>query len=219
MSTGSAATLLSVSQPVAAPVVTRRTQAERRASARQRLLDAALSCLVEDGYARFTTISVCRRAGMSQGGLFRHFPTRDDLLAATMGHLIQQHLEEWEARFLSLSPSQRTAYAGLRLLSTVTMDERLRAVFDVAAAARTDPVLRDHIAPLLSGFMERMHELAREMVGPTVPVDIGTFQTAIDLALAAMMGLALLESADSNLERREHVVRLLEADLAQRTQG
>jgi AcrR family transcriptional regulator len=205
--------------PAVAPLAAaRRTQAERRASARRRLLDAALGCLVEEGYARFTTLSVCRRAGMSQGGLFRHFPTRDDLLAATMEHLIQQHLEEWEHRFLRLAPSERTPFAGLRLLSTVTTDERLRAVFDVAAVARTDAALREHLAPLLVRFLERMHALAREMVGPAVPVDVDTFTTAIDLALAAMMGLALLESADADPSRRERVVQLLETDLRQRSQ-
>jgi AcrR family transcriptional regulator len=201
----------------AEPAPARRTQAQRRAAAQSRLLDAALECLVEEGFARFTTLSVCRRAGMSQGGLFRHFPTRDDLLAATLDHLIRQHVEAWEARFLQLSPSDRTAFAGLRLLSTVTTDPRLRAIFDVAAAARTDPVLRERLSLPLQEFMERMHSLARDLLGPAVPLEAGLFTTAIDLSLAAMLGLALLESADSDLERRERVVRLLEADLAQRS--
>jgi len=195
----------------------RRTQAERRADATRRLLDAALACLVEDGFAHFSTLSVCRRAGMSQGGLFRHFSTRDDLLAATMGHLIERHLHEWEARFLELSPAERTPDAGLRLLSTVTTDERLRAVFDVAAAARTDPALRERLAPLLTAFMERMHSLARDALGGSMPMGEPIFTAAIDLALSTVMGLALLESADGDLGRRERVVQLLQADLAQRS--
>jgi AcrR family transcriptional regulator len=203
--------------PPAAAAPLRRTQSERRAAAQQRLLDAALECLVEEGFARFTTLSVCRRAGMSQGGLFRHFPTRDDLVAATLDHLIRQHVQAWEARFLELSPSDRTAFAGLRLLSTVTTDPRLRAIFDVAGAARTDPALRERLSVPLRGFMERMHSLARELLGPAMPLEARLFTTAIDLALAAMLGLALLESADSDLERRERVVQLLEADLAQRS--
>lgn len=199
-----------------AQLPTRRTQAERRASARRRLLDAALACLVEEGYARFSTLTVCRRAGMSQGGLFRHFPSRDDLLAATMGHLIEQQLEEWQAHFLALAPEQRTPVAGLHLLSAVTTDSRLHAVFDVAAAARTDPDLRERLAPLLRDFMDRMHALARDVVGAAMPLGDDVFPTAIDLALSSMLGLALIESADPDALRRERVIQLLQADLAQR---
>ncbi len=194
----------------------RRTQAERRATAQQRLLDAALACLVEEGYARFTTLAVCRRAGMSQGGLFRHFPSKEQLLAATMDHLIEQHLEEWEKRFFALAPADRTPEAGLRLLSTVTTDERLRAVFDLAAAARTDSAMRAQVAPLLGNFLDRMHTVARQVLGDALHLHDELFTAAIDLALAAMLGLALLEIAEGDLARRERVVTLLEADLGRR---
>jgi AcrR family transcriptional regulator len=194
----------------------RRTQAERRASARRRLLEAALGCLVEEGYARFTTLAVCRRAGMSQGGLFRHFPTKEDLLVATMDRLVEEHLEEWEERFFALAPADRTPEAGLRLLSTVTTDERLRAVFDLAAAARTDAGLRAQVAPLLGNFLERMHAVAHQVLGDALPLHDELFTAAIDLALSAMLGLALLEIAEGDLARRDRVVGLLEADRGRR---
>jgi AcrR family transcriptional regulator len=197
----------------------RRTQAERRASSRRRLLDAALACLVEEGYARFTTLAVSRRAGMSQGGLFRHFATKEQLLGATMDHLVEQRLQAWEQRFFALPPEQRTPEAGLRLLSTVTTDERLRAVFDLAAAARTDAAIRAQVAPLLRSFLERMHAVARQVLGDALHLHDELFVGAIDLALATMLGLALLEIAEGDLDRRERVVTLLEADLASRIAG
>jgi len=201
---------------IAAADAARRTQAQRREAAQRRLLDAALACLVEDGYAGFTTLAVARRAAMSQGGLFRHFPSKSDLLAATMGYLIDQHVEEWETRFLGLPPDQRTAEAGLQLLSWVTGDERIRAVFDLAAAARTDPQLRERLAPLMSSFMERTHALAHDILAQLMPVDSRFFNSAIDLALSAMLGLTLIEIADGDLERRGRVVKLLQSDLAAR---
>jgi len=199
-----------------APESVHRTQAQRRAAARERLLEAALACLIEGGYAGFTTLAVSRRAGMSQGGLFRHFPTKSDLLAETLGYLIDQHLHEWEARFLGLAPDQRTPGAALQLLSAVTSDERIRAVFDLAAAARTDPQLREQVAPLMSNFMERTHSLAHDILAELMPVDTQIFNAAIDLALSTMLGLTLIEVADGDLERRGRVVALLQADLAAR---
>src|SRR5215470_16496508 len=62
----------------------RRTQAERSAATQARLLDAALQCLVELGYAGTTTTVVAERAGVSRGAQLHHFPTRAALVAAAV---------------------------------------------------------------------------------------------------------------------------------------
>src|SRR4051794_696858 len=69
-------------QPVAARP--RRSQAERRADSRQRLLDAALACLAEAGYARTTFAAVLARAGLSNGAMWRHFPSKAQLFLAAV---------------------------------------------------------------------------------------------------------------------------------------
>ena len=44
----------------------RPTQAERTAAMKQRLIDAAISSLIENGYAHTTSVEVCRRAGVTR---------------------------------------------------------------------------------------------------------------------------------------------------------
>ena len=70
-----------------APPPARRTQQERRDSTRTRLLEATVECLVELGYARTTTLAVAQRAEVSQGALFKHFPTKAALLGAAVERL------------------------------------------------------------------------------------------------------------------------------------
>src|ERR1700747_1260126 len=65
----------------------RRTQAERRAATRAALLDAALECLIEEGYANLTTRNVAERAGVSQGTQMHYFPTRAAFLAEAVRHV------------------------------------------------------------------------------------------------------------------------------------
>ena len=60
-----------------------RSQRERREETRGRLLAATQTSLVELGYAGATTTAICRRAGVSQGALFKHFASKGELLAAT----------------------------------------------------------------------------------------------------------------------------------------
>ncbi|MET8259637.1 helix-turn-helix domain-containing protein [Micromonospora sp. NPDC005205] len=60
---------------------------------RARILDAAEAIFAEFG-TRASTEEVARRAGVAIGTVFRHFPTKDDLLAAIMKRLLAQLVEE-----------------------------------------------------------------------------------------------------------------------------
>ncbi|WP_406065406.1 TetR/AcrR family transcriptional regulator [Micromonospora sp. NBC_00860] len=60
---------------------------------RARILDAAEAVFAEFG-SRASTEEVARRAGVAIGTVFRHFPTKDDLLAAIMKRLLAQLVEE-----------------------------------------------------------------------------------------------------------------------------
>ena len=73
----------------------RRTQAERREGTITALLDATVRCLAERGYAATSTAAVCAEAGVSQGALFRHFPTRQALLVATAEHVAERNVEDF----------------------------------------------------------------------------------------------------------------------------
>ncbi|MET7831484.1 TetR/AcrR family transcriptional regulator [Micromonospora sediminicola] len=66
---------------------------------RARILDAAETVFAEFG-TRASTEEVARRAGLAIGTVFRHFPTKDDLLAAIMKRLLAQLVEEATERDL-----------------------------------------------------------------------------------------------------------------------
>src|SRR5688572_10640374 len=70
----------------AAPKV-RRTQEERSATMRARLLDATIDCLIDLGYSATTTTVIADRAGVSRGAQLHHFPTKAELVAGAVEHL------------------------------------------------------------------------------------------------------------------------------------
>jgi AcrR family transcriptional regulator len=59
-----------------------RTPPYHHVNLRQVLLDAAVALIGEVGPRAFTLREVARRAGVSHNAPYRHFPSRDDLLAA-----------------------------------------------------------------------------------------------------------------------------------------
>src|SRR5271154_6998069 len=80
----------------------RRTQQERSAAMRLRLLDAAVDCLYELGYSGTTTIEVAARAGVSRGAQLHHFPTKKRLVTVAVRPLLAKRLEEFREAFAPL---------------------------------------------------------------------------------------------------------------------
>ncbi|MES2290847.1 MAG: TetR/AcrR family transcriptional regulator [Pseudomonadota bacterium] len=56
---------------------------------RAALIDAAAEMIAEKGMARLTVDAVARAAGVTKGGLFHHFPTKDDLVQGVLEAMTQ----------------------------------------------------------------------------------------------------------------------------------
>src|ERR687898_2129886 len=101
---------------MAAMATARRTQAERSTATRGALLDAAIDCLVDEGYARTTTSRVAERAGLSRGAHLHHFQTRAALVAAAVEQLAERWLAELRDASAQLPEGAGRTLAGLDLL-------------------------------------------------------------------------------------------------------
>jgi TetR/AcrR family transcriptional repressor of nem operon len=58
----------------------------RRQQSHERILDAAARAVCRDGYAGLGVASVMKEAGLTHGGFYAHFDSRDALLAAAVEH-------------------------------------------------------------------------------------------------------------------------------------
>lgn len=54
--------------------------------AKTKLLDAALSVIRSRGYSATTVDDLCQAAGVTKGGFFHHFKSKEDLAVAAAGH-------------------------------------------------------------------------------------------------------------------------------------
>src|SRR5512139_2747798 len=93
-----------------------RTQEERRAETRARLLDATTACLADLGWAGLSTTEVARRAGVSRGAQQHHYPTKMVLVAAALEHLVDQLRSDYEQSFAALPDERRNVEGALDLL-------------------------------------------------------------------------------------------------------
>lgn len=172
-----------------AAAATRRTQEERRTVTRGRILDAALECLAEHGYAGTTTTAVAERAGVSRGAELHHFPTRADLIAAAVQHLFAGLVADYERAFAALDPTADRVTASIDLLWQVHQDPRLVAVLELHVAARTDPELKRALAPIALDHHARVIALAAGYFPDVAAAP--RFAATIELVLDTLQGLAV----------------------------
>ncbi len=83
----------------------RRTQAERSAQMRKRLLEATLSCLASEGYAGSTVSKIVERAQVSRGAPVHHYPSKAALIEAAAEFMIHRIYAELGRVVLSLPAS------------------------------------------------------------------------------------------------------------------
>lgn len=135
-------------------MTTRRTQAERTASTVSALVDATIETIADLGYHRASVGEICLRAGVSKGGMFRHFASRLDLVVAAAEEVGRRHLDEFRA----LGPAtinQQLEFARSRSRA------RINAVwFELLIAARTDTALREHLTPVAIRLYDNIEDLA-----------------------------------------------------------
>src|SRR4051794_5367182 len=81
-------------------MATRQTQAERRASTRRDLLDAARRVFGSRGYGAATLDEIAEAAGVTRGALYYHFAGgKEDLFLALLDERLQERAEAIRDRF------------------------------------------------------------------------------------------------------------------------
>jgi AcrR family transcriptional regulator len=191
------------------------TQAERRESTRAAFIQAAADSLRKNGLSGFTTSDVVRRAGMSNGALFRYFATRTELLSSTVQFVFARLRDEYAEQYLALAATEVTPHSLLTLLWNVYDDPYLAALYEVYGAARTDETLRAAIEPMIREHVDVIHQLAHDIVALMADADADIVQEMVWVAVLSMQGLALSRPVYSDPYGGEQLVATL-ARLAER---
>ncbi|GLK85385.1 TetR/AcrR family transcriptional regulator [Ancylobacter defluvii] len=114
----------------------------RKADPRRRVLDAAAACFTRAGFHATSMQEICAEAGMSPGGLYRYFPSKDAIILAIVE-------EERSARMkmLELLHGAPSFAAGLTAMGQALFSGEMPMVCadlgpEIAAEAARNPKLK-----------------------------------------------------------------------------
>jgi AcrR family transcriptional regulator len=175
-------------RPLAPP--RRRTQAERTAETRLRILKAAANLIRRRGYARFRTAEVANEAGISRGAQLHHFPTKDSLVVATLEYVFEQSQILSRRRAAAVNRPRDLIEAVIEDAREFFFSEHFMVAIDIVLSTSTDQAVRRQILdisrkarrPVETAWTEA---LAASGVPGTIAADI------VALTLGVVRGMAL----------------------------
>jgi len=124
-------------------------QSVRSRTAREQVVQAALTVFAMKGYAATSMDDLCMASGLSKGGLYHHFPTKSAILSSVVDRLAESGalLPPFQASEVSLTlPPSAIGRMLLEIWAEAARDDALRARLRAGYEACLDSRFRDGAA-------------------------------------------------------------------------
>ena len=167
------------------------TRAERRgrasAETRERILAAARSCLLDDGYANLSTRRVAEAADVPLSQIHYYFGSKQELILAVLAMENARLLERQASMYAGDEPLWLQWERACDYLETDLASGYVRILQEMIAAGWSDPTLAASVREQLAAWFRLLTDVARREearlgdLGPFSPEDV-----------AALMGLPFL---------------------------
>lgn len=136
-------------------------QSQKSAMTRDRILEAAIDCFIKLGYTNVTTAKVADFAGVSRGAMLHHFPSKTELIQASVEFLHGKLLNDFTEK-VALIPQNTEGSARRRAGLDAYWDHLTGDLFivfhELCVAGRTD----DELHGILESSAIRFEEHVRE---------------------------------------------------------
>lgn len=160
---------------------------------RDKILRAATSVFAEKGFEAASMDDIVQASGVSKGGIYWHFKSKDEMIAAVFRELFEQEIEQMAALVVAGgSASERLAQIMRASVADVqVLDAELPFTLEIYAQAARQEALGE----VLQAYFSRYHAMLTELVAQGVaqgefrPVDPA--DTALTL-MSLFEGLLLL---------------------------
>ena len=171
-------------------------QDEKSPATRRRLLEAAIRCVIECGYANTTGSEIAERAGLSRGAQLYHFPSKEELFAKAVEHLWELIFNEVRHKVAQLPVQGDRRSLAIDLIWETVNGPLYQAWLELVIASRTDAYLRDSIRAVNTRLTESVEKTLSGLFAPST-------SSVPDLDLFPAMLVLMFEGLAIGAETRE----------------
>jgi len=184
-------------------------QAQKSASTRTQIIEAAIKCFIEHGYSRTTTTLIAEKAGLSRGAMLHHFPSKLAVVRAAVEHLHAKRLRAFRKAVTKPSNDHDHVRQSVEAYWSHVRHPLFVAFFELAVAARTDKELAEILRPAQEAFEREWYQQA-VAVFPEWKGRGDKFDLALDLSRYVLEGMAISFLTHKETERDKRVIAYLD---------
>ncbi len=184
-------------------------QAHKSSTTREQILDAAIRCIVQWGYASTTTTKIAEVAGLSRGATLHHFPARMDIIRAAVDHLHQKRLRAFRKSIATIPDDADRVKKAVESYWAHVTHPIFVAFFELSVAARSDKELEAILRPAQKAFDAEWYQTAQELY-PEWQSDKQAFDLALNLTQKLMEGMAISHLTHSREDSEQILLAYLE---------
>ena len=163
-----------------------------RRQTRERVLDAAVSTLATQGFARTSARSVARTGGFTPGVIYYHFDSLDDLFVATAQYTSSQRLARYRAATDGVTGAVELLDRLRQLYGEDQASGHVAAVQELVAAATASEPLAEQVRQLGAQWQELAEDLIRQQIRGQLFEALVPVSELAAAAVGAYLGLEML---------------------------
>ena len=168
-----------------------RRRTRRGEETRKQLIQACIDCLHERGYAATSIEAVMLKSGISRGSVLNQFPTRLDLMTATIEAAMRAMIADTNARFARVpDPVERLRRFCDLFWETQQLPVSV-AVTEVLLAARWDTELAGTLAHVAAGIETELDAATRRFAAQAGVRDIEAVVVHARMLILSLRGMTL----------------------------
>lgn len=185
----------------------------KSAQTRRRIMDAAIECLADLGYQNTTVLEIAQRAGMTRSTVLYHFPSRQDLMAASVDYVFQRRGEDFIERTGDVPEGKDVLDHAIDVNWEILALPSFRAFVELLHAARTAPDLATVLYPRMQDFEAKRFAAAQQFYATIMDVEAPSFVLLRDMVRFSLEGMAMAGPIPDVAKRAEALRTLLKQQL------
>jgi AcrR family transcriptional regulator len=165
-----------------------RTQAERSAETREKILNVTIDLLYRKGLRDTSTVDIARAAGVSRGALLHHYPTKEELLKEALRFLLRKEIDSIRGMANDIDRGTLDTEGFFDALWEKFSGPLFMVTLEYVTASRTDPAIKSALQPVAYEFNVSLDEIW-ELFFTESSVPPGERRKALTATLCFMRGM------------------------------
>ena len=168
---------------------------------REKLLDAAIATLVDDGYSGASARAISGRAGCNQAVIYYHFGSVDDLLSQAVNRSGRTRLARYREVMDDLTDPTEIITAWHDLHREDIEIGHVPALVELLGGVASSETLREGLSEAVQPSMEFITETIDRVVKAAGLDGVVPVEAAADAVFSLFLGVEMLTHVDGDTER------------------